>query len=302
MSSDTYFYELGSRLFLETSEGTNPLQSELKAFGFGKRSGIQLPGEQAGLIPDAEVKKRLADRGVISEFSGRGYFIGDNVNLAIGQGLIGITPLQLANGYATFGNGGTLYQPRIVSTIYEPGTPAIADGRVDLSQAKVASVIAPVVNGQVEIPPEMAAPIIEGLRGVTAFETINGFAPTARDTFLGYDQNKIRVWGKTGTAQVDNTKDEKDTSLFAAWGAPEGEPAKYAIAAVIEEAGFGGQAAAPITRCLFEALANYTALLEPEQAEPLDRLQIVIARIPMMAPRLDASCLEIDFNQSGGRE
>ena len=309
VSSDAYFYELGARLYLETQAGTDPLQTELRLFGFDKRTGIQLPGEQPGLIPDKAVKKRMADQGAITRFAGSDYFVGDNVNLAIGQGLIGVTPLQLANGYATFANGGIHYAPRIAKAIYEAGSPLLNGGRIDLSKAKLIQSFEPVVVNTIELPADMALPVLDGLSRVVSTDRLdNGNGATAKDAFKGYDQDRLRVWGKTGTAQTDKEKDERDTSLFVSFGGPpDGQP-KWAMAAVLEDSGFGGRAAAPVTRCIWEALGQYDKVAEPKQSEPLDKTNNVPAVIPMIDSTIktdfDASCLLIEFEQtrSVGRE
>ena len=93
-------------MWTRSAEGQNILQDEVRQFGFGAEVGIDLPFERRASCPTREVKADLARRGIISEREGRDYFTGDNMQLAIGQGLLSVTPLQLVNGYATFANGG----------------------------------------------------------------------------------------------------------------------------------------------------------------------------------------------------
>ncbi len=296
VSSDAYFYELGSNLYNGTEKGTDPLQTELRNFGFGSSTKVGIPGEQPGLIPDASIKKALADRGVIKAIEGRDFYLGDSVNMAIGQGLIGVTPLQLANGYATFANGGTHRQPRIVRALVEPAAPDKEPGRVDLDKLIAVKLLDPVILHQNELPPYIALPVLDGLRRVVSTDRHNGKSGTAQDAFLGYNQLKFPVWGKTGTAQTDNLRDERDTALFASFGGPDGAPPRYGMAAILEDSGFGGQAAAPLSRCIWEALADPSIMLEPRQSEPLDRTQTAPA-FRVSTRGLDLSCLDIDFSE-----
>ena len=110
MSSDVYFYGLGNDMWTKSAQGQNILQNEARQFGFGEKSGIDLPFENSGRAADAEVKAKLAAAGVISKREGKHFYTGDNIQLAIGQGLLAVTPLQLVNAYATFANGGTHLQ------------------------------------------------------------------------------------------------------------------------------------------------------------------------------------------------
>ena len=109
----------------------------MRLFGFGSDPGIDLPFEFDGTVPDKALKKEYADLGVISEDEGQDYFTGDNVQLAIGQGLLSASPLQLAVGYSTLANGGFVMKPEIVMAIYQPGVPDAQTRLADLSQGAV---------------------------------------------------------------------------------------------------------------------------------------------------------------------
>lgn len=293
VSSDAYFYDLGARLWLETAVGTYPLQSELRRFGMGSQLGIKLPGEQAGRVPDAAAKKALADAGVIDKFAGSKFFTGDNVNLAIGQGLTSITPLQLANAYAGFANGGTVWRPRIVKALYAPGMPDRTFGLADLSKGQKIKVYDPEIFGQVDLPAEITEPIRDGLKRVLYDSLDNGQPSTARDTFKDWDQESYPIWGKTGTAQIDSN-DWNDTSLFASFGGPKENPSKYAVASIIEKAGFGGQASAPTVRCIWTALSHPEVMPGLVPIVALDRTKVV-PRQWTTPENFDASCLDVQF-------
>jgi penicillin-binding protein 2 len=224
VSSDVFFYDVGARFwFNRSSYGETAVQDLARTYGLGSKTGIALSDEHEGRVGDPKIRKRLSK-------TDNGWFVGDNVNMAIGQGETLVTPLQLAMEYATFANGGTLYQPRVVEQRREP------DGRV-------AQDFGPIERGTTIVPPEHRGPILTGLRGVVANP-----AGTASNAFDGY--SGMPVAGKTGTAQQPP---KQDTALFVGF-APYTAP-QYAVSVVLEEAGFGGTTAAPVARRIFEALS-----------------------------------------------
>jgi penicillin-binding protein 2 len=156
---------------------------------------------------------------------------GDNVNMAIGQGETVVTPLQLAVSYATFANGGTVWEPRLGARVLEQDGTVVRD-------------VPSVSRRKVDLPPAVRNPILGGLRG--AITDSNG---TAHGAFFGF--GAFPVAGKTGTAQVSR---KQDTALFAGF-APANDP-QYTIAVVMEESGFGGSVAAPVARRIFAGLAG----------------------------------------------
>ena len=168
VSSDAFFYRLGELLM--TQNNNRPvLQEQVRLFGFGSDPGIDLPFAFDGTVPDKALKKEYADLGVISEDEGQDYFTGDNVQLAIGQGLLSASPLQFAVGYSTIANSGFVMKPEIIMAIYQPGVPdAHASGYADLSQARLAE--DPNVDGEVirQVPmvPEIRNEIVNGLHRV----------------------------------------------------------------------------------------------------------------------------------------
>jgi len=230
VSSDAYFYDLGRRFW----EGRHPdalsIQDTARAYGLGQRTGIPIGGEPAGRVPDPESRRRLHHL-YPSAFPNGGWFTGDNMNLAVGQGELAVTPLQLADAYATFANGGTLYQPRVALAIQNQ------DG------TKVADVLPRPVR-QVPLAPGDHAAMLAGFEGVVA-----GGGGTARTAFLGFPLGRFPIAGKTGTAQVTG---KQDTSVFTGF-APADNP-RYAVTVFEEQAGFGARGAAPVARRIFEGI------------------------------------------------
>jgi penicillin-binding protein 2 len=242
VSSDVFYYWLGHRFYRERDQhGELAMQDAASAFGLGKRSGIPLVDEQPGNIPTPEWKRQIWES-LPPEEQALGdpvWLPGDNINMSVGQGDVLVTPLQLANVYATLANGGTVYQPQVVARVLEPG------GDPNDPEA-VVRVVDPVIASQVPFPPEVRDPIIEGLRAVTTFSK-----GTATATFAGFDQTAFPLASKTGTAEVDN---KADSSWFASF-APADDP-RYAVVAILEESGFGAEAAGPVVRRVLELVSG----------------------------------------------
>ncbi len=237
VSSDAYFYSLGEDFWNARGRlGEEAFQEASRLFGFDQETGVPLPFEADGRIPTPEQRKAQYDANP-GAFLERNWFTGDNVNMAIGQGDVAVTPLQLANAYATFANGGTRYAPNIASKITRGG-----------SENTVKRTFEPRINGSIDLPPEYRDPLLQGLLGV-----ISSGSGTAFGTFQGFPLDEFAVAGKTGTAQVNG---KADTAVFAAFG-PVPDP-RYQIAVILEESGFGGTAAAPVARKLFDQFAGVT--------------------------------------------
>ena len=176
VSSDAFFYRLGEK-FWEMDEhnasidpalvGKSTLKDDLERFGFGSETGVQLPFEWGGRIPDDAVKKELVDQGVLAKGEVGRLLVGDNVQVAIGQGLMAATPLQMANGYSTIANGGFLRTPTIVKNVYQPLVPDLSPGLADLSKAVLYQTFeTPAYKDQLEMPPDIRDPIVDGLKRV----------------------------------------------------------------------------------------------------------------------------------------
>ncbi len=234
VSSDTYFYDVGARFWIgRNSYGPTAIQDTARQFGLGQRTGIRLASEAEGRVSDPNVRKRLNERSP-KAFPDPKWFIGDNVITAIGQGETVVTPLQLSMEYATFANGGTLYQARIANQITTPNDPTGA----------APFALPPVTKSTVALPPEIRDPVHQGLRGA-----VTSTFGTASPAFAGY--SGIPVAGKTGTAQQTG---QQDTALFTSYG-PADSP-QYAVTVVLEEGGFGGTTAAPVARRIWEFLSG----------------------------------------------
>jgi len=238
VSSDVYFYQLGDDMWrYRQYVGEDALAKTYAKWGFGSATGVGLPGEQSGTIPSPAWLKDFSARvnkGDPEAILANGRWnSGQNMNTAIGQGYTLVTPLQLANGYATFANGGTLYRPTLVAQVIKGFT-----------QIPVSSFKATVVR-KIPLPLEWRLPMTAGFEGVTTDG--NGTAYGTFATFPG----SFPVGGKTGTAQV---KGKNDTSLFAAF-APATDP-RYAVVVILPEAGSGGSAAAPTVRHILQPIAQ----------------------------------------------
>ncbi len=233
VSSDTFFYGLGDRFWQGRSTyGVTAMQDVASLLGLGVKPGIGLLGERPGRVPTPDSRKALHDQNP-KAFPEGNWRTGDNINLSIGQGELVVTPLQLAQMYATFSKGGENYVPRVASE-------ALAVGR---GGRRVAKVFPPVPRERVEVSPDVLNPIVAGLRGV-----VSDPKGTAYNAFASFPLSSWPVAAKTGTAQV---RGKQDTALFAAY-MPADNP-QWCVAVVLEEAGFGGAVAAPVARRIFDA-------------------------------------------------
>ena len=248
-SSDAYFYKVAHDLYWIRGEEQWAIQDMARLLGFANQSGVQLPFEKSGRIGGEDLKRRLfeANPEAYNPYNESSQWLpGDNINTGIGQGFVSVTPVQLANAYATFANGGTLFSPNIVERVVSRSAEQFGESVIEFN---------PRIQRIVEFP-EGSGVVREGLHGV-ASKSRRG---TAWRAFEGYDSRGYAVAGKTGTAQAEGRnavlqRKKEDSAVFIAW-APQHDP-RYVVAVVMEEAGFGGQAAAPVARRIFEALRAY---------------------------------------------
>jgi len=223
-SCDTYFYVLANDMGIDNISGF------LKHFGFGARTGIDLEGEGVGVLPSQEWKMKRFRRPEQQK-----WYAGETISVGIGQGYNAYTTLQLAQAVATIANNGVMYRPHIAKYI-------------ENSRTGERSFIEPRPLKSVPLKPQNIAFIRNAMVGVNK-------EGTGARAFAGAGYVSA---GKTGTAQVialkQNEKyDEskvherhRDHALFIAF-APADEP-RIALAVVVENAGFGARAAAPIAR------------------------------------------------------
>ena len=224
VSIDAFFYRIGEQIMVR-NDFKPVLQDRSTKFGFGSDTGIELPFEFDGTVPDDALKERLADLGVLSKDEGQACYPGDNVQLAIGQGLLSATPLQLAAAYAALANRGFVLQPKIVKAIWNPGVPDGEPGFVDFSQGTVfEDRRRPEARcARLPMPDEIRDPIVHGLRasglpGRGCRRTSDFYhTTTGENLFYDYPGDAIPIAGKTGTAQGADNYPWNDSSVFAAF-------------------------------------------------------------------------------------
>jgi penicillin-binding protein 2 len=246
-SSDVYFYTFGDDMWNAWNHGDlnrgYAIQQVARELGFGSKTGIPLD-EAVGNVPTAASKRALAKqlypKGSPQLTENSRWYPGDDIELAVGQGDLLATPLQLAGAYAAFDNGGTLYEPQLVAKIVDPDT------------HKVIKSLVPKVRRHVAIDPQTRSALVDGFTGV-----VSDPSGTAYDAFRDFPLAQHPVMGKTGTAEVvmNAAGDKSDTSVFVGMvtGA-NGHP--YVIVSLVEQAGFGAAVSAPIVRRVIEGLVG----------------------------------------------
>ncbi|GAB3512402.1 penicillin-binding protein 2 [Pseudoxanthomonas daejeonensis] len=238
-SVNTYYYQLALDM------GIGRVQEYLSRYGFGQPSGIDLAGENTGILPSPAWKlKNRKER----------WYPGDTVNISIGQGDWKVTPLQMVRGTGALADGGRLRRPHLV------------DARRDRFDAPWAPLPQP-APGQISDSPADLQVVGEGM-----VMTVHGPGGTARAIGTGIP---YRIAGKTGTAQVVSRRGTaavdprslpmhlRHRALFIGY-APADDP-QIAVAVAVEGGGYGGSTAAPIARAIFDAwlLGKLPAGMEP---------------------------------------
>lgn len=222
-SCDIYFAELAGGYGEFEGLGQAALHEYSLYFGLGAPTGIDLPGESAGLVPD-ETWKRLT--------YGETWVTGDTFNAAIGQGFILTTPLQILNATAAIANGGDLYRPQVVREIRD------ADGTI-------VRPFTPDLVRKVPVSPENIAIVRQGMR-----------AAVTHGTAWAANLGGVAVAGKTGTAEFPGTRDWEGSLPTHAWFtafAPFDDP-EIALVVFVEGGGEGSLVAVPMAA---EILAHY---------------------------------------------
>ena len=260
VSSDDFFYNLG---VLTNSPAPNggPLQNWARLYGIGQKTGIDLPGEVSGTLPDAawrahrnELEAECDDatgpfkytNGVttgprklkgwhrsqkhppggcgIADGTDRPWSAGDNENLAVGQGDVQVTPLQLAVAYSALANDGTIVTPHMGLDVQT------ADGFVLRS-------FNPAPKRHINLDPLYRNTILAGLRAAASQP-----GGTSADVFGNFPE---QVYGKTGTAQYNG---QQDYAWYACFVPPSATSKPIVVVVTVEQGGFGAVGAAPVAR------------------------------------------------------
>jgi penicillin-binding protein 2 len=221
-SCDIYFYHIGGGFEDFKGLGLENLAYYSHLFGFGEYSGIDLPGETRGLIPSARWKRLNYAESWVT---------GDTYNMAIGQGFVLASPLQVVNSFAAIANGGTLYQPHLARNVTD-------------DEGQVVETFNPVVIRQLPLAEDTMALVQEGLAAVIDHGT-------ARRVAL----QGITVAGKTGTAEYAGPRDARGNLPTHAWFAAYApfESPEIAVVAFIDNGGEGSEMAAPVVAEILSA-------------------------------------------------
>ena len=258
LSSNIYFYSLANEM------GVDLIHDFMKPLGFGQITGIDLSGELRGVLPSQEWKRNAYKRPEAKK-----WYAGETISLGIGQGYNSFTMLQLAQATSIVADGGIKHQPHLVL------------GTRDTVTGQMTSVVQPpAIN--LGFSAANVSVVRDGLMAVIS-------AGTARSVFAGAGYVAA---GKTGTAQAvtqaQNTKynaksleeHQRDHALFMAF-APANDP-KIAVAVVVENAGWGAGAAAPIARRVFD----YWLMDQYPSEADMEAIKTGKAAAPMGKPRV----------------
>ena len=216
-SCDVFFYNVGLKL------GIDRIHEMADMIGLGEPTGIDLPGEKHGLVPSSEWKKKTY---------GEPWYEGETVSVAIGQGAVWLTPIQLVQLSTFVANEGVTFRPQIVNRIVSP-------------EGKTIKTFEPVIHSNAQLRKEVTKTVKEAMQGV-----VNEPSGTAYGSRIQY----VHMGGKTGTAQSVGEKGKNlgDHAWFIAF-APVEEPA-ISISVLIEYGGHGSSVAAPVAKAISENL------------------------------------------------
>jgi penicillin-binding protein 2 len=234
VSSDDFFYNLGYLFYSRSSQfGPSPIQDQAAQYSLGQLTGIDLPGEVQGRV-DSQAERTKLHTAKPAAFPNTSWFTGENIEMAFGQGGTYITPIEQAVAYSTFANGGTRYAPQVAAAIVSPS-------------GKVIKKFTPQVTGHVNLSASTYQALLTGFNGAVNSKDGTAFNVPGLGTFPG------GLAGKTGTA--DTVPGKEPTAWFVGFG-PTANP-QYVVAVVIDQAGFGATAAAPVVSQIFNYLAAH---------------------------------------------
>jgi penicillin-binding protein 2 len=322
VSSDVYFYTIGSKFADLGRSKENGVQLLAREMGLGRPTKIRLPDERAGAVPDEAYRQAQTAKYGRKKFPNNNWFFGDNINVSIGQGEVLTSPVGLARAYAALVNGGTVVDAKIEleildrtigpavtqppkisadlpvetsldatttaattqpTTTLRPAGPLapvtaltttstsspLPDGAADTAGGEDATSAALGFPSAPTLPPATLEPTVQnhldlGEQEITTItsgltDVVTAQGGTARAAFLNFPFDRCPVAGKTGTAQVRSGaqikqgKGKQDTSVFVGFG-PVKEP-KYVVVMIVEQGGFGRQAAGGVRR-IFEGLCG----------------------------------------------
>ena len=260
VSSDDFFYNLGYLFYAQSAKyGATPIQDQAAQYSLGELTGIDLPGEAQGRVDSPAQRVKLHTLAP-KAFPNTTWYTGDNIEMAFGQAGTYITPIEQATAYSTFANGGTRYAPQVAAAVVSPS-------------GKVVKKIAPQVVGHVALSPASYQALMTGFTG--AVQSSNG---TAYGAFQGLNFPG-GLAGKTGTA--DTVAGKEPTAWFVGFG-PTASP-QYVVVCVIDQAGFGATAAAPVVRNVFSYLATHPvgpAAVPPTQAASRSTAALALPAVP----------------------
>jgi penicillin-binding protein 2 len=249
VSDDTFFYNLAARMNVDRAQG-GALQRWASEFGIGRLTGVDLPGEVSGTLPTpgwqanrnklemecenatgpfkGDRKHPAADGGCgIAITPEEPWTVGDNVNLAVGQGDVQVTPLQLAVAYAALANGGNIVTPHVGQDL-------------ETTTGTVVKRIDPPIRRHLNVNPLSRQTILEGLR-----QAASQPGGTSADVFGDFPE---QVYGKTGTAQYISGGVEEDYAWYAGFVPATATNKPIVVVVTVRNGGYGAVAAAPVAR------------------------------------------------------
>jgi len=216
-SCDVFFYNLGLKL------GVDKIHEMADIIGLGRKTGIDLPGEKDGLVPSTQWKQRVYKTP---------WYEGETLSVAIGQGAVWLTPIQLVQLASIVANDGVNYKPKIVKKIVSP-------------EGKTIKTFEPELNANLKFKKDTLRIVKDSMKGV-----VNEGSGTAYSSRIQH----VSMSGKTGTAQSvgERGKNLGDHAWFIAF-APSEDPS-IAISVLVEYGGHGSSAAAPVAKVVTETM------------------------------------------------